>query len=326
MKGIQLPDKWLVIGCGSLVGSRFVELTAGVSDVYGAGGRLDTGTPNIKGFNELDVTDTAQVLRVVSNFPGKYVINFAGVTLVDQAEKDRPTDPKAQVALDRNMAWRVNVLGTRNIAESCRQTGKTPIFISTGFVFDGANGPYTELSPIATSAQQVCWYAWTKICAEQEARRSGVSHINLRISYPYRREYSAKTDFARSLLQLYDDVQNGIKAEFYPIFADQKLTPTFIDDLPEAVLAIIESGERGTFHLTSPEITSPYEFCLELLRVAKGVKEPERIVPVGSLVDFQKAHPELAKRPLKGGELPEKISKLGFIPTGWKEGIKKAFG
>lgn len=325
MKNIQLPGEWLVIGPGSLVGSRFVELVQDYSIVYGAGGKNDL-RDGLKSFYPLDITDTQEVEKVITTFPGQYIINFAGATIVDEIEKNRPEDPNNQVQLDQNIAYRVNVLGTRNLIGACKKTGKLPIFISTGFVFDGEHGPYSEEDAIASASNDVSWYGWTKILAEMEAAGSGINYLMIRISYPYRSRFEAKSDFARNFLKLYDEVKSGVRESFYPIFADQILTPTFIDDLPEAVNTLISRGAKGIYHVTSSEITTPYQFCCELLKVARGVENPELIVPIGSLVEFQRNNPQLAKRPLKGGEKTDKIAPLGFVPTSWQEGIEKAFG
>lgn len=313
-------DKILVIGPGSLVGSRFVELLSDKGiEIYGAGGELDKGQ-ELKDFQSLDITDEVQVSSVVNSFPGKYVINFAGMTDVDGIEKAKPQDPDNQQELNENLAYKVNVLGTKYLVNVCKEAGKFPIFISTQFVFDGKNGPYDEDDPLS-KREDVGWYGWTKILAEKEARDSVVENLVIRISYPYRQGYPHKSDFARTFLKLYDEVQSGVREGFYPIFTDQKLTPTFIDDLAPAVTTLIDKNTSGIFHVTSPVMTSPYEFCCELLKVARGVKNPEELVPRGSIVEFQQSHPEFAKRPIRGGERCDKIVKLGFTPTNWKTGI-----
>ncbi|MDO8619229.1 MAG: sugar nucleotide-binding protein [Candidatus Daviesbacteria bacterium] len=321
---IKLPDEWLVIGSGSLTGSRFIALTKG-SKLYGSGGGLDAPNPDLIDFYQLDVTNEAQVEEIIGKFPGKYVINFAGATLVDEIEKTRPQDPTNPEELNQNLAYKVNVLGTRYIAAACRRFGKFPVFISTGFVFDGKNGLYNEESAVAQDSAEVSWYGWTKILAEKEVAVSGVESVTMRISYPYRSEYEGKGDFGRNFLNLYDAVQKGEK-QWYPIFIDQTLTPTFIDDLPPAVLTLVENQATGIYHVTSSEVTTPYEFCCEALRVARGVENPESIVPKGTLVDFEETHPNSAKRPLHGGEKTNKIQALSFTPTTWRDGIKRAFG
>lgn len=314
---VKLPGEWLVIGSGSLTGSRFVELTGQDSSLYGAGGDLDISVGGLKDALKLDITNQDEVLSVIDQTPAKYIINFAGATLVDEIEKTRPQDSDDQQELNKNLAYRVNVLGTQSIVEACQKFSKFPIFISTDFVFDGQNGPYAEEDQLASSPTDVSWYAWTKILAEQVVSSSGIAHLTLRISYPYRREYPPKSDFARNFLE---------KEIIYPVFADQTLTPTFIDDIPQALAVLTENNSTGIFHLASPESTSPYDFCLELLRVAKGVENPATVITKGSILEFQKNHPDLAKRPIHGGLKSDKIIKLGFTPTNWREGIQKAYG
>ncbi len=325
MNKIKLPGEWLIIGCGSLVGSRFAELIESETGYYCAGGAMDKENLHPIQFTELDITNKALVEEVIGKFPGKYIINFAGATIVDEIEKSRPADPTNQQELDQNMAYRVNVIGTRNILEAAKKHQKFPIFISTGFVYSSEQGPYAEADPIATSPDQVGWYAWTKVLAEKEVENSGIPTLTIRPSYPYRSEFAAKSDFARNFLALYDAVQKGEKT-WYPIFADQTLTPTFIDDLPQAVKTLLENNATGIYNVGSPDITTPYEFCCEVLRVARGVEHPEDIVPEGSLVEFMQHNPHLAKRLVKGGEKMDKIIKLGFTPTSWKQGIKDSFG
>lgn len=320
-------DKILVIGPGSLTGSRFIELLADDVEVYGAGGSMDENTPKLKKFFQLDITDPQSVQDVFKEYPGKFVINFAGATAVDEIEKTRPADINNQEELNNNLAYKINVLGTRHVVDAAKLHEKFPIFISTGFVFDGENGPYTEESPVASDPQKVSWYAWTKMLGEKEVSKDEGGYIMLRPDYPFRSEYEGKMDFGRSFLKLYDEVTSGKRESFYPIFADQTLAPTFIDDFTPAVTTLIEKDATGTFHLTSPEITTPYDFCLEILKVARGVEDPASLVPKGNIVEFQEQHPELAKRPVHGGLKSDKIiTTIGFTPTDWREGIKKAYG
>lgn len=317
---VKLPGLWLVIGCGSLVGSRFAELIEPQEGFYCAGGSMDQIGVHPIGFHELNITDIKRLDEVIGSFAGKYVINFAAITAVDEIEKSRPSNPNDPALLSDNLAYQVNVLGTRNLIAACRKYNKFPVFISTGFVYDGESGSYSDDAQIASDVNKVGWYAWTKILAEKEVEKSGIDSLTVRIDYPYRSSYEPKGDFARNFLKLYDE------GKFYPIFTDQTLCPTLIDDLPEAVKVLLDNHQTGVFNITSPEIVTPYDFCCELLRVARGVAEPETIVPKGTLVEFQAGHPKMSKRGVSGGILPNKISQLGFTPTSWKEGIRKAFG
>ena len=321
-----MMEKILVIGPGSLTGSRFVELGEKSFKLYGAGGAMDSNAQNLVDFWEMDITSEKNVKVVINAYPGKYVINFAGATLVDEIEKTKPSDPTDEKQLNQNIAYQVNVLGTKFLANACKKSGKFPIFISTGFVFDGKNGPYSEDDELASSPEDVSWYGWTKVLAEQEVVNSGVRCTTIRISYPYRSEYPGKNDFARSMLKVYDDYKSGTRDSIYPYFSDQTLTPTFIDDIPEVVNILLRKEVDGIFHLTSPEVTTPYEFCLELLKVARNVEDTEGIIKKGSIEKFQLDNSDIAKRPVHGGEKSDKIIGLGFTPTSWKEGIEKVYG
>src|SRR3989344_1983039 len=322
-KLVNLPGQWLVIGSGSLIGSRFVDLSGPTSSLYGAGQKeLDSNNKLLKGFQSMDITDFDQVLRAIYRAPGKYVINFAGATLVDEIEKKRPKNPQDQNELNQDLAYRLNVLGTRNILEACKKLSKLPILISTESVFKGSDGPYVEDDQIVASPDEVSWYGWTKVLAEKEVEKTGSPFLILRISYPYRKDYLGKGDFARNFLKLYDNIQNDSSKGWYPIFDNQQLTPTFVDDLPTAVQTLVEKEASGIYHITSPEEATPYDFCCELLKVARGVADPAILVPRGDVVRFQQKHPELAKRPVDGRLKSDRISQLGFKPTSWKEGIK----
>ena len=82
---------------------------------------------------ELDITDTDEVLNFgVINRPD-VIINCAAVTDTDLCEKEP------------ELAYRVNALGARNLSIVARKTGAKMVQISTDDVFDGIrHTPYTE--------------------------------------------------------------------------------------------------------------------------------------------------------------------------------------
>ena len=112
----------LIIGLGSLTGSRFVELGKDKFEMYGAGGGMDENLTGLVSFQSLDITNQKNVEAAVSSFPGTYVMNFAGATLVDEIEKTRPADSTDKKQLDENIAYKVNVLGTKFLADACKNS------------------------------------------------------------------------------------------------------------------------------------------------------------------------------------------------------------
>ena len=80
-------------------------------------------------------------------------------------------------------AYKVNVIGTRNIARAAKKTGKYLVHISTAYVFDGKKqGKYVEDDPV----NPIEWYGQTKAWAEEEVAKNCERFSILRIDRPYR--------------------------------------------------------------------------------------------------------------------------------------------
>lgn len=298
---LQLP-KTLVIGPG-LVGSRFVELYQDEFEIKSEG-YFET---------KLDIANLKALERLIRREKPEVIVNFAAATDVDEIEKER--------GKEEGFAWRTNVVGSQNLARICLKKDIFLIHLSTDFVFSGLvnePGPYPEDTLLAELPKHLSWYGWTKLQGEKEIIKSRAKAAIVRIAYPYRADYQGKGDFARRILEAYD------RKKFYPVFTDQLITPTFIDDL-SFVLSILTKEKRpGIFHVASRDITSPYAFACYLLEKARGVKNPEAIVPKGSIVQFYQENLNRAKRPQFGGlrvVMTEYVLKVKF--STWREGIDK---
>ena len=286
-----------VIGSTSMVGSRFCEL---------ATANLKLIKADLHGNIEIDITNKESTDKFFKNHRFEWIILFSAFTDVDQAEKQRD---------DKNGAcWQINVQGTANVASACLAYQRNLIFTSTDFVFDGTKGPYTEDDKPGPNLSKVSWYGISKIEAEKIASRLR-EFIILRISFPYRANFLNKNDFAKNILRKYR------LGNLYPMFSDQKLTPTFIDDLAPAITLLIKKNQRGIFHLVSPEVTTPYEFAKNLISTFGGNPNEIKKGSIIKLLNGKNSTP----RPVAGGLKVTKIIKAGFMPTNWKDGIAKIF-
>lgn len=287
-----------VIGANSMIGSRFCEL-------FNPGCKIIK--TDLRSEIPIDITDPKSVSVFFKNFNFDAVILFSAFTDVDAAERQR-NDKK-------DICWKINVQGTKNIISLCLKFQKKLVFISSETIFDGTAGPYAEESLPGPNFKKVSWYGITKFEAEKEIIKFLSDYLIIRVSYPYRAKFKKKDDFARTMLHKYKE------GNLYPMFTDQIFTPTFIDDLAPAVELLFSKNERGTFHLASPKTTIPFEFAKELLETfgLDGQK-----LKKGSLLKFLK-NPKIAPRPIKGGLKVDKIMAMGFKPTNWKEGIEKIF-
>lgn len=294
-----MKSKILAFGADGLVGSRF-------TDLY----HKDTQfiTPKV---TELDITDKKALLEFFAQNSTDFdsVINFAAITDVDGAEKERGNE--------KGLTWKVNVTGVENIAELCKKHSKYLIQISTDFIFPGNEenpGPYSEDDTPSESPEGVGWYGWTKKVAEERAAKIWDKTAILRITYPYRAQYAPKIDFARNILQLFDE------GKLYPMFSDQQITPSFIDEIAKVLYLLVEEKKAGIFHSASADTTTSYEFASYLLEKARGVKV---VVKKSSMRDFLKA-PGRTPRPVLGGLKVEKTEKeLGISFMTWRVAVEE---
>ena len=287
-----------VIGASSMVASRFCDL---------AKNHLALVKGDLNGKISIDITREKSVSDFFKNHKFDWVFLFSAFTDVDEAEKQRSSKS--------GLCWKINVEGVKNVVSECKKNKKNLLFISTDFVFDGARGPYDENSPQGGDLDKVSWYGITKLEAEKLIGKNLNKYIILRISYPFRGPFKEKDDQVKRILRLYD------AGNLYPMFSDQTITPTFIDDLAPAISILINKNQNGIFHLASPRTTNHFEFAKKVLEIFG--REPAKLEK-GSIVDFLK-NPSATPRPINAGLKVEKLIKLGFLPTDWEKAIEVVF-
>ena len=284
-----------VIGSSSMVGSRFCELSVNTFDLL----KVDLNAKI-----HVDITSRNSIDKFFKNFDFKYLVLFSAFTDVNEAENQRGDK--------KGLCWQINVQGVKNIANYCLKYKRKLVFISTDFVFDGIKGQYQEDDFPGEKLDKLTWYGITKLEAEKIIQSKLSNFIIIRISYPYRAYFLQKEDFARLILRKYQENR------LYPMYKDQIITPTFIDDLSPSLKLLILKNHVGIFHLASPLKTTPFVFAKEIISVFGGdiskIKEGS-ILKTGNLVP----------RPINTSLNVRKITKLGFTPTSWKTGIRMIF-
>lgn len=281
----------LVTGASGLVGSRFVELFPQKDQL---------ATPDLPDF---DLTNRANCLSTVSRINPGVIIHFAAFTDVCQAQIQRGDKTGS--------CWQVNVTGTSNLTEAARICSARLIYISTDMVFPGSKedpGPYSESHPLPADPQSVTWYGASK--GEGERIVSGFGTI-VRIIYPARAVYPLKLDYLRKPLKLFD------AGQLYPLFTDQQISLTFIDELCLALERIITADLTGTFHVSSPDTATPYELISYLIDQTRG---QTHAVKPASLRQFLATANNPVRYPMFGGlKVRETEKKLGLKFSSWKK-------
>lgn len=231
--------KILGTGFNGMVGSRIVELLADSFDFENMG-RSDG----------VDISNFDKVQQKISQTDASAILHVAAKTDVDDCEEDKDLGRDGE-------AWKINVVGTKNIAEACKKFNKKLIYISTDFVFDGENPPtggYLE----DDTPNPINWYSKTKYEGELIVQNSGATYIIVRIAFPFRAHFAQKKDFMRAILDRLKHDQPVMA------IADQTITPTFIDDIAKALRILIEKDEKGLYHVVGSESLSPYNAAITI--------------------------------------------------------------
>lgn len=256
--------KILGTGLSGLVGSKFVDLYANVHEFQ-----------NLDLTSGVDILNESQVQAAFESSDAPVVVHFAAFTDTQKAfeqngDKDGP-------------AYKVNVLGTRNIAKAAQATGKYLIHISTAYVFDGEKiGRYTEEDPV----RPIEWYGQTKAWAEDEVREHSSLYSILRIDRPYRQDEFPKLDI---LHKIKAKLEAG---ELPPQFSDTTWTPTSVEKFSQLLSWIAENKPVGIYHTTTEPEYSDYSFALFVRQYYRINREVQK----GSLTEYLKDHPRPYQR------------------------------
>lgn len=220
----------LVTGAGGQLGHDVVALCTAAGDEVVA---CDQAA--------LDVSDRDAVLQTLVAAAPDTVIHAGAWTNVDGCE----TDP--------DLAYRVNALGTRHIAEGARMAGARVLYVSTDYVFDGtATRPYHEWD--ATNPLSV--YGRSKLGGESAL---GPDDTVVRTSWVCGRQ---GRNFVKTIL--------GRAAGGHPLTVvdDQHGCPSFTEDLAGMIRHLTVARLPGTFHVTNQGPTTWYGFARDIVAAA----------------------------------------------------------
>ena len=289
-------SKILFTGSTGLVGSRVCELLRNNHEITTIS--RDIGNADIQS----DLNDLSHLKKTLENLDFENIFHFAGFTAVDEAENQKG-DIEGQ-------CYQTNVNMTQNILNIAASYNAKVFFISTDFVFNGENGPYSETDPTGSS-DDLSWYGWTKKLAEDNILNDSEKHQIIRIAYPFRSNFT-KGDFARDIISKMEN------KSLYPLFYDQFLTPTFIDNLADFINLSLERSLSGVYHLANSDLVTPYSFG----QIINDVFEFNYPIEKGSIHSFRQNFPNKAKRPVKGGLVTKKVESLGVPVLTNEEAIK----
>lgn len=267
-------------------GSDIADTYVGINDFSPV-----TTMPYVK----LDITDTEEVNKVVSNFD--VIIHCAAWTAVDMAEDDD------KVELVRN----VNAHGTENIAKACKNIDAKMIYISTDYVFDGqGTKPW---SPDCKDYKPLNVYGQTKLEGELAVSSILDKYFIVRIAWVF--GLNGK-NFIKTMINV------GKSHDAVRVVNDQIGTPTYTLDLSRLLVDMIETEKYGYYHVTNEGgYISWYDFTKEIY---KQYGLDTKVIPVTT----EEYGLSKAQRPFNSRLDKSKLIENGFkpLPT-WQDALKR---
>ena len=268
-------DKLLIIGSSGLVGSKLAALAAKHGfEAYSTTNKRKTSLPRV---SRLDITDHDATLRLVKEIRPRVVVNTAAITNVDYCETHIEE------------AQKVNVEGVSNLVEAALENNTRLIHISTDYVFDGAIGHYTE----DDVPRPLNYYGQTKLESEKVVSKLssyGIARPSVIYGWIAPETSGVASDSVKPM-NFAMFVVNKLKMnEIVKVVRDQYSSPTFADNLAEALLRLARHHGNGIFHTAGRSCLSRYEFAV---KVAESFGYSTRLVqPV-----FSSEYKQLAARP-----------------------------
>lgn len=288
--------KVLLTGSNGLLGQAVTSIFSRESDIEliqtssEEKSYLDYGYP----YKTLDITVKEDVKKIIEFYEPEIIINCAAYTNVDKCETER------------ELSWKINVDGVKNLIIAARRSDSKIIHFSTDYIFDGKNGPYSEVSV----PNPISFYGREKLASENSLVTSDIRFTIIRTLVLYGIGNNVKPNFA---LWMLEELRNNRPVN---IVTDQISNVTMIDDLAFGTLKIAEKGCTGIYNIAGSDILSRFDFAMKMCEVFKLNKELVNPITTESLN-------QPAPRPLKSGLITLKMeSELGFRTMDSLEGLR----
>lgn len=244
------------------------------------------------GRSELDVCKSDDVLRIVGKLKPDVIVHSAAYTAVDKAEED----------IDE--AFRINAVGSRNVAIAAESVEAKMCYISTDYVFDGdLERPYREFD----DAKPHTIYGQSKLVGEEFVRTLCSRHFIVRTSWVYGKHGS---NFVKTMMRL------GRERDVVKVVNDQFGSPTYTVDLAMFIHQLTATNYYGIYHATNSGSCTWFAFAQAIFdELGVGAN----VIPC-TTDDF----PRPAPRPMNSvlDHLAIRINGFDDLPA-WRDALKR---
>lgn len=255
---------------------------------------------------EMDITDKASVDKVIKEVNPDAVIHCAAWTAVDAAEDE---DKQEKVKL-------VNVNGTQNIANVCKELDIKMMYISTDYVFNGEGTEPWQPDCKDYAPQNV--YGQTKLDGELAVANTLDKYFIVRIAWVFGKNGN---NFIKTMLKV------GKNHDQLKVVSDQIGTPTYTFDLAKLLVSMIVTDKYGYYHATNEGgYISWWDFTKEIFKQATEMgydRYSEKNITVTPVTTAEYGVSK-AKRPFNSRLDKSKLVENGFTPLPtWQDAVRR---
>jgi len=272
----------LITGSNGLLGQKLVKNFSSDHQIIGIDLQTEAfiSAPNFT-YHNLSILEVVNLEELFSTFGPEVVINAGAYTDVDGCEDNK------------EKAWSVNVDGVKTLTSLCKKNKVKLIHLSTDYIFDGKNGPYSE----EDTPHPVGYYGLTKLESEKVILDGNIDFLIVRTNVLYGKGERLRPNFALWLIHRLAD------KEKVRIVMDQYNNPTLADNLAGAIKEATEKNIAGILNISGSEYLSRYDFAL---KVAKKFNLDQGLISPAKTSELRQKAP----RPFKGGLKIDKAKKL----------------
>ena len=247
--------------------------------------------------DDLDITDEQKVHEFINDYKPNIVMHNAAYTSVDKAEQNP------------EICYKVNALGTKYIAEACREVNATMVYISTDYVFSGKGENFYEVND---KKEGLSVYGKTKSEGEDFVLNTLTKYFVVRISWVFGINGN---NFIKTMLKL-----AGLGKTELNVVSDQIGSPTYTADLAVLLCDMIETDKYGIYHATNEGICSWYEFAKKIFELSNINM---KVNPI-TTDEYRKLVPNQAPRPLNSRLSKKSLDKANFnrLPN-WEYALER---
>lgn len=237
--------KILITGSNGQLGNELKKIIeTGQAEIAGISLEIKNSEVIALDINDLDITNFLVVKEKLEDIKPDVVINCAAATNVDGCE------------LNKDLAFKVNSLGAKNLAIVCEKIGAKIVQVSTDYVFSGkGDTPLTEFDLVSPYSV----YGKTKLLGENYVKDFSSKYFIVRTAWLY--GYVGH-NFVYTIQRL------GREKDSLKVVNDQRGNPTHANDLAYHILKLIETEEYGIYHCTGKGECTWYDFAKKIMELS----------------------------------------------------------